>query len=106
MKYRGDPKLIHVADGQRNMAGEYLARVLTQQMRLHAENRDPHERASQLLCPGCYMVVGFDMMLHLADQNHQCRRELAHSMIGAFQRLLDDPSMSGVEDIHVYLDPE
>ncbi len=106
MIYRGDPHLIHVSDGKRNMAGEHLAAVLTTQMRLNAENRDPHERASQRLCPGCYMVVVFDLALHLADQNGQSRRELAHSMIGAFSRLLDEPDMRGVEDIHVYLDPE
>ena len=103
--YRGCPTLIHVEDGKRNAAGEHLAAVLTQQMRQHALGVDDHQRASLRLCPGCYMVVGFDMMLHLADQNGQSRKELARSMMGAFSRLLDEGT-GYVEDIHVYLDPD
>src|ERR1044072_9106005 len=89
--YGGDPNLIHVSDGQRANAGRKMAQVLDELMRERAENRTAEQRATQKLCPGCYMIVTFDMLLTLADQNGQPRRELALSMIGAFSKLLEVP---------------
>lgn len=105
--YGGNPKLLHVKDGTRAALGVFMAGELDQAMGALAfeDGADASFVADAPLCPGCYMVVGFDMLLHLADQNNQSRTELARTMIGAFQKLLDDPSSGLTEEIEVLLDP-
>lgn len=105
--YGGDPGLIHVPDGKRADLGKALATDLDRLMRVGAQGRTLHEASTQPLCPGCYMVVGFDMLVTLADRNGQSRVELANSMIRAFEKLRDDPHGEGlIEEIIVELDPE
>ena len=103
--YGGDCDLIHVADGRRADAGRYVAKVLDAQMRKHAEDRTEEQKAEQLLCPGCYMVVGFNMLTELARQNGQPLRELAASMENAFRQLREG-GPDAIEEILVLLDPE
>jgi hypothetical protein len=103
--YGGDCELIHVADGKRAAAGKAMAKVLDKAMREHAENRNDFERATQLLCPGCYMVVGFNMMTELAKRNGQPLKELALSMANAFTELANGGE-DAIEHIQVMLDPE
>lgn len=101
--YGGDPDLIHIPDGRRGDAGRYMASILDAIMRTGAEDRTPQQRREQELCPGCYMIVGFNMLLTLADRNGQSRRELCNSMIDAFTRLGEG---EGTEEICVILDKE
>lgn len=107
--YGGDCDLIHVADGQRADLGEAMAYLLDAQMRKDAFNRGDRtaiQAAKQPLCPGCYMVVGFDMMLTLARQNGQSLRELGRTMVQAFTFLAecDESDAACIESIHVILD--
>ncbi|MCR5870655.1 MULTISPECIES: hypothetical protein [unclassified Sphingomonas] len=105
--YGGDPNLIHVPDGKRADLGKALATDLDHLMRVGARGRTLHQASTQPLCPGCYMIVGFDMLVTLADRNGQSRTELANSMIRAFEHLRDNPEGPGlVEEIAVVLDPE
>lgn len=103
--YGGDCELIHVADGKRASAGRHLATLLDGLMRLNAENRTEQERANQLLCPGCFMVVGFNMLVALAERNQQPMNELCLSMEEAFRSLRLNGS-SYIEEIQVMLDPD
>lgn len=103
--YGGDCDLIHVPDGQRGRLGKLVASFISTTMRLLTVDRTDTQRDTQLLCPGCFMIVGFNAMLALADANGQPRRELAKSMIGAFQLLLDNPDQPPLEEINVALDP-
>lgn len=109
--YGGDPSLIHVKDKTRAEMGRRLAGSLDDEMRYQAFQGGMRTQAEafgenrQKLCPGCYMVVGYDMLLQLADANGQSRTELARSMIGAFQKLLDNPELGLTEEIEVLLDP-
>lgn len=82
-----------------------MARHLDQLMRANAVNRSDDERAIQALCPGCYMVVGFDMLTELARANGQSLRELGLSMAQAFTSLAEGGE-DAVEHIIVCLDPE
>lgn len=107
--YGGDCDLIHVADGQRAQLGRDMAYILGQQMRRDAFNRGDRtliQAAEQSLCPGCYMVVGFDMMVTLARQNGQSLRELGRTMAQAFAFLAecDESDADCIESIHVILD--
>lgn len=103
--YGGDCDLIHVKDGKRAAAGKAVAKVMDELMRKNAENRTEQEKAEQLLCPGCYMVVGFNMLTELARQNGQPLAELAASMENAFRQLREGGEDS-IEEILVLLDPE
>lgn len=103
--YGGVPSLIHIPDGHRGDLGAALATDLDRMMRVGAVNRTQHERAAQRLCPGCYMIVGFNMLIALADRNGQPRRELARSMIRAFEKLEANPEAGMTEEIDVILDP-
>ncbi|MGN6819230.1 MAG: hypothetical protein ACTHJR_11240 [Sphingomonas sp.] len=101
--YGGDPNLIHVPDGTRAELGKAMAKKLDMAMREGAENRTVGQRLYQALCPGCYMVVGFDMLVTLANQNGQSLNQLADSMIGAFEQLKVNPEL--IEEIFIKLDP-
>jgi hypothetical protein len=103
--YGGNPDLIHVADGKRAEAGKRMAVILDSLMREHAEERTEQEKATQSLCPGCYMVVGFNMLTELARRNGQPLGELALSMAGAFLELASGGPDS-MESIAVMLDPD
>lgn len=88
--YGGDPNLIHVTDGTRRHVGKLIATHLSTQMRSAArynKQRTLEQRRTQKLCPGCYMVVGFNQMIHLARANDQSIRELALTMASAFANL-------------------
>ena len=103
--YGGDCNLIHVKDGKRAAAGRAMARELDKLMRQHAEDRTEEQKRTQLLCPGCFMVVGFNMLTELARRNGQPLSELAHSMADAFQKLADG-GPDAIEEIVVWLDPD
>jgi hypothetical protein len=104
--YGGKPQLIHIDDGQRAVMGVRIAEHLERRMRDEYQGeRTPAQRVDQDLCPGCYMVAGFNMMLTLADANNQSRTELARSMRNAFDLLLKNPEMGLTEEITVLLDP-
>lgn len=104
--YGGDKNLIHIDDGERAVMGVRVAEHLERRMREEYKGeRTPDERVMQALCPGCYMIAGFNMMLTLADANGQSRRELALSMRTAFDKLLASPEMGLTEEIEVFLDP-
>lgn len=109
--YGGDPGLIHIADGQRAKMADLLAEELNKRMRFGAwyrEERTQEQAQTQPLCPGCYMVVGFDMLVTLARNNGQSLTELSRTMIGAFQELAkcEDYDNACRESITVMLDPE
>lgn len=103
--YGGDPRLIHVPDGKRAALGKRVARFMDEAMRHGAENRTQFETLTQPLCPGCAMVVAFNMLVYLADNNDQSRTELARSMKIAFEKLERNPSQLMIEEIEVQLDP-
>lgn len=104
--YGGDCDLIHIADGNRQNVGRAMAEALDWRMRLDAEARGartPQEADAQQLCPGCYMIAGFHMLVELARQNGQSTQELGASMARAFQALRDGRMIG--EEIEVILDP-
>jgi hypothetical protein len=104
--YGGDPNLIHIDDGRRADMGLRLAELLDCRMRTEYKgDRTIEQRVDQPLCPGCYMIAGFNMLLTLADENGQTRTELARSMRNAFDALLKNPEMGLTEEITVMLDP-
>lgn len=94
--YGGDSELIHVADGQRTHVAKDIAAMLDMQMRRQTcftGERTGAQAASQKLCPGCYMVIGFDLLVYLAQQNGQSLVELGATMSAAFQRLTIDAAV-------------
>ena len=104
--YGGNPNLIHIDDGERALMGVRIAEHLERRMREEYKGeRTPAQRVDQKLCPGCYMIAGFNMMLTLADANGQCRAELARSMMKAFETLAKNPEMGLTEEIIIQLDP-
>lgn len=112
--YGGACDLIHVADGQRAKVGKLLAVVLDDVMRKDAHKRGDRsfvESHQQQLCPGCYMIVGLDMLVELARANGQPLTELANSMAAAFTYIAnafdaDDYDAALTEEIAVILDKE
>ena len=108
--YGGDCNLIHVADGNRANMGAWLANELDTAMRQAARYsgaRTYEQAISQLLCPGCYMIVLFNASVTLAKNNGQSLNELADSMIAAYQRLKEcDDKDACIEEIAVILDKE
>jgi hypothetical protein len=104
--YGGDPNLIHIEDGKRGDMGWRIAEHLNRRMR---ENYTGHRTTEQLvdqkLCPGCYMIAGFNMLLVLAQENGQSPTELARSMRNAFDSLLQNPEQGLTEEIEILLDP-
>lgn len=120
--YGGDDVLIHVKDGTRAAMGRRMAfnldtlmreKAFGDGMRTHAQAWGDAEQEEQLLCPGCYMVVGFDMLVALAQQNGQSLRELGSTMAEAFSHLANNEWKHGPmdngsvmrEEIDVILDP-
>lgn len=110
--YGGDCDLIHVADGKRADAGRSVAHYLDGMMREYAYRsgtRTSAQADTQALCPGCYMIVGFNALVTLAKENGQSMRELGLTMAQAFQALAECTDESGdacMEEINVILDPE
>lgn len=105
--YRGDPNLIHAADGTRAELGRTLAHGLMLQLRHDAfmrGDRTLEEASRQPICPGCYMVIGFNMLRELARANGQSETELARTMAHAFGELARNPD-TDAEHIDVILDP-
>lgn len=104
--YGGDANLIHIDDGKRAEMGQDMASLLDGNMRAaYTGPRTNEELMNQALCPGCYMIAGFNMLLELADRNGQSRTELARSMRNAFDNLLNNPEQGLTEEIVVLLDP-
>lgn len=104
--YGGDPNLIHAADGTRAGMGRELAERLSLEMRADAlarGDRTIEQASEQAICPGCYMVIGFNMLRELALQNGQSWAELGRTMAAAFGKLTEDGV--DVESIDVLLDP-
>lgn len=107
--YGGDPNLIHIADGSRATFANGLVRTLDEDMRYYAianGQRTSDQGATQALCPGCYMVVLFNMAVLLAERNGQSLSELGLTMANAFAMLADNPTAQTVEEIAVILDPD
>ncbi len=106
-KYRGAPDLIHVPDGRRAEFAGWLAKQLSSRMRAQARvnGKSYWDSATQFLCAGCYMVVGFDLLVTLARWNNQPINELCDSMIDAFTKLKAHGQLETTEEIQVILDP-
>lgn len=111
--YGGDAVLIHVADGKRADAGRSIAAVIDSEMRGRAVmgGQRTKEQAygpnAFALCPGCYMIVGFNAMVELARQNGQSFRELGRTMAAAFAKLAEcGDDAECIEEINVILDPQ
>jgi hypothetical protein len=106
--YGGDPNLIHVPDGLRREAGRRVAKAVDFVMRA-ISNRIPWpQRATKLLCPGCYMIVLFNAAVYLAKANGQPLSELGRTMAAAFTHLAETAEIgvpAGLEEIEVILDP-
>lgn len=107
--YGGDCDLIHIADGKRTAAGMLAASFVEEQMRVNAErsgSRSPREAETQLLCPGCYMIVLVNAAVELAARNRQPLRELGRTMAEAFTKLADADEVTPafLEEIQVILD--
>jgi hypothetical protein len=103
--YGGDAGLVHIEDGKRAELGYTMAVHLEQLIRRNAVEaglRTQEQVDAQDLCPGCYMVAGFNMLVKLAKHNGQSMRELAASMANAFASL--DDAGSNIEHINVVLD--
>lgn len=107
--YGGDPDLIHIEDGQRNRMGQVMAESLDDKMRemavlAHSRTfREAFGDQKQDLCPGCYMVAGFDMMIHLARANGQDLKELGRTMAAAYAHLANCDTAECIESIEVIL---
>lgn len=113
--YGGDCGLIHIPDGERGQVAAELGARLDRIMRATA-TREAY-RAGNLdrliddkldtdtLCPGCYMVAGYDMLVHLARVNGQDVRELAATMIHEFTKLYNEPDRPLVEHVEVQREP-
>lgn len=107
--YGGDCNLIHVADGNRKNVGHAAAQFIDGRMREDAfkEGRRSYTEAKeQALCPGCYMVVGFNTMVELAKANGQSLAELGRTMATAFKKLEQCQTDACIEEITVMLDPD
>ncbi len=116
--YGGARNLIHIADGQRENVGAYLARMLDAHMRAEAVRNgsrseaqawgDPDRRAPrQQLCPGCYMVAIVAAAVKLAEENDQSVQELGRSLSAAFAAIAENGTGErNMEWIDVQLDPE
>lgn len=108
--YGGDANLIHVADGNRANVGAQMATMLDMTMRVDAvndERRTLDQATAQQLCPGCYMIVGFNMLVTLAEENEQSLSELGRTMAAAFTMLADQTETGQgfhPEEITVILD--
>ena len=107
--YGGDCELVHIEDGMRQLMGDKIAYDLDTRMRRQARlngSRTAEQAYQQNLCPGCYMIAAFNMLVTLARQNGQDMRELGLSMAEAFGRLADGTLSEGMEEIDVILDTE
>lgn len=107
--YGGDPAYIHVEDGKRLMIGREIHDLLEQRIRWRAYSRQNisyKEAMSKPLCPGCFMVVLFNAAVATACSNGQTLTELGRSMAAAFKMLEENPTLQGIEEITVMLDPE
>jgi hypothetical protein len=110
--YGGDPNLIHIADGTRAEVATQVADFVGAEMRLRADAQGQRTWSQiwgserQNLCPGCYMVVGFNTLLVLAERNGQSLRELGLTMAEAFSKLAEDQSPATIEEIMVILDSD
>jgi hypothetical protein len=88
--YAGDPRLIHIANGQRAEVGELTSLFMERVIRYeaHKSGARPFETSRDLtLCPGCYMMAAFDMLIALAQRNGQPLEELGSVMSQAFKTL-------------------
>src|SRR5690606_472867 len=106
--YRGREDRVHIADGQRELAGASMAALLDLRMRQHAERNKaltPGPARGLPLGPGCYMTAVYSMALTLAEENGQSLRELGRTLAGEFQRLADG-EQGHVEEVRVILDSE
>lgn len=109
--YGGDPSLVHVPDGNRTAVGKAVAFATDNAMRVMAFEyglKDHTQAATQELCPGCYMVVGFNALVELAKMNGQSYKELGLTMAAAFTKLAECDKESVdvcIEEIAIILDP-
>lgn len=109
--YGGDCGLIHIPDGGRADVGQMMGERLDALMRGVA-TREAYRRGdmdnitgdkldTDSLCPGCYMTVGYNMLVSLARKNGQSMEELAETMIHEFTKLLGDYNRPLIEHVEV-----
>lgn len=106
--YRGRENRCHIDRNAHEFVGERMAVKLAIIQRGQAIARGDfteEEAWNTPLCPGCYMEVGFWMLLHLAKTNGQSVRELARTMAAGFQHLAEHPD-SPMPYLPVILDTE
>lgn len=83
-RYGGDPRYVHIPDGQRKDTGTLLADLVDATIRdVSIQPKDVRENAP--LCPGCYMVAIVDLAVELARANGQPLSELGHTLAAAFE---------------------
>jgi hypothetical protein len=112
--YGGDPELVHIPDGQRADVGHELAKeadAIIREFGIAKAGKSLKNYYDKPICPGCYMVAGFNMLVVLAQKNGQSLTELGNTMSRAFGKLaecgelLDSNAMACIEEIEVILDP-
>lgn len=103
--YGGDPELVHVHDGRRASMGKRAAMLLSDAIRKDAMEKSYPERWLQPLCPGCYMIVGYNALITLATHNNQDMRELGRSMAALFTKLADTGDPQLIEEMQVIPEP-
>lgn len=109
--YGGSPNLIHVPDGMRGYVGALAGKAIDTIIRRVSNVVPWPQRATKLLCPGCYMIVLFNAAVWLAKANGQSLTELGFSMAAAFTRLAEaekngfESQEAIIEEIEVILDP-
>lgn len=92
--YRGREDKCHIDRNGHDEMGQRMSDLLTIRQRAQAIARGDfteEEAWNTPLCPGCYMEVGFWMMIALAKANGQSLRELGRTMAQGFAMLADNP---------------
>ena len=87
--YWQDDNLIHV-DGEWVFLGERMATEVEIVMRKHNElnlEKDKEFSWSAPLCPACYMLIAYNMLVGLAQRTGQDIEELRSSMIELFTHM-------------------
>lgn len=99
--YGGDANLVHIPDHHRADVGAAMADSLERTMRLLAIPLHPDDWKTATLCPGCYMIAGFDMLVELARRTGQPVKEIAATMARAFTELASDADYRMTEEMTV-----
>lgn len=88
--YGGREQYIHIKDGQRARFAREVAEFITTKMKAEAVargSRTQEQADVQSPCPGCSMIIVFNVAIILACQSGQSLREMAISLGKAFTTL-------------------